>query len=285
MSLPPSSSSSSSSSSSAKLLSGNDYRYYLQRAETIPSASDLSRLNSDKLGIFTSADGRLSQASHYNPKEHSPELQPKFYVYTVQRREIFDDDLDDTDNHNDDHGNGNEQQNGDNTKNEIAKTGSQDNDNEDDDDDDDDDDAEDVLTEQDIAEERQREAKVLALQKKSNPKGSMTANPNGYLDPSQSSSSSSLSSKKGSSLPARILSGSTPSSSSLASSSDGKALGNLRFLLAIKNIFFYFLFFLIFLFVKFLFLFFFHSAPSVRIILSAASSDVIDPTVFPSPTT
>jgi len=65
---------------------------YVQRADLNPSPSDLSRLNSESLGQFLTED-KVKQL-HYNPVTHSPEAQPKFYIYTVKRREVFAEDLD-----------------------------------------------------------------------------------------------------------------------------------------------------------------------------------------------
>jgi len=138
---------------------------YLQRAELTPTPSELSRLNSDKLGIFTSeTPGQpqpLSQQS-YNPLTHSAEAQPKFYVYTVQRREIFEDDLEDPDEApgGEGEGEGGWLENGElhsgNESREDEGVGSAD----------DDDDEEGALNAKDKEEERRREAKVLALQRK-----------------------------------------------------------------------------------------------------------------------
>jgi len=182
---------------------------YLQRAELTPTPSELSRLNSDKLGIFTSeTPGQpqpLSRQS-YNPLTHTAETQPKFYVYTVQRREIFEEDLEDPDEGPGGEGEGGWLENGElhsgNESREDEGVGSGG----------DDDDDEGALNAKDQEEERRREAKVLALQRK------VQKTANGHREPMNLPS---LPQKQAQTLPSSPRGKAPP----VASDTQGKTLG------------------------------------------------------------
>jgi len=64
--------------------------YYLERADMNLTPSDLARLDNPKLGDFKSLKPQRVFKGEYNPRKFNPDQQsPKFFLYTVQRREVF----------------------------------------------------------------------------------------------------------------------------------------------------------------------------------------------------